>query len=351
MLSVFAVPVSAQTIERLWLNRIAPSSTASTMTDTVHNPYVRIFLPASGTANGAAVLVCPGGSYSSLTASVKEGSNVALWLNARGVTSFVLRYRLGTSAGGGYHHPVQMWDVQRAMRWIRANAWRYGIDTARVGILGFSAGGHIAATGAMHWDGGNPDSTSPHYYPGVRDTIDNYSSRPAFQLVIYPVITMDNTYTHAGSRTALLGTSPSATLVNFTSNEMQVVANTPPAFIVHTVDDGIVPVRNSRTYRDSLTSKGVRYQYREYPNGPHGFGMADGQAGAPNTPALATWTTYAIEWLDSLNMRTPVAIGAGKVNARVGSVRSGLQLENGQVIAIPAGADPVDLRGRVIPTP
>ena len=306
---------AGQAVERLWPLG-APGSRTTNPADTVNNPYLALYTVSSNTANGAAIVVCPGGGYTSLSAFTKEGVAIAKWLNTLGISAFVLRYRLGNSTGSttsGYQHPVEMWDGQRAMRWVRANAARFGIDVHRVGIAGFSAGGHLASTVATHYDFGNPDTTSINHYPGTPDSIDKFSCRPDFQILGYPVITMDATFTHAGSRTALLGTSPSAALVLLMSNEKQVTADTPPAFLVHTTNDGTVPVKNSQVYSDSLQKKSVVHKLLIYPMGNHGFGLADGQNGAPSymTPPndVFHWTDSARVWMVAQGYLTkPTAI-------------------------------------------
>ena len=301
-----------QSIERLWPLG-APGSRSTNPADTVNNPYL-ILYPATTNPNGAAAVVCPGGGYVAL-ATLKEGVDIAKWLNTFGVSAFVLRYRLGNSTGSttsGYQHPIEMWDGQRAVRWVRANAARFGIDIHRVGIVGFSAGGHMASTVGTHYDAGSPDSTSIDRNSGTQDSVDRFSCRPDFQILGYPVITMDATFTHAGSRSALLGTNPSAALVTLMSNEKQVTANTPPAFLVHTTNDGTVPVKNSQVFSDSCQKKGVPHKLLIYPAGNHGFGLANGVDGAPNyvTPPndVIHWTDSARVWLQGLGMLTTTAL-------------------------------------------
>lgn len=280
-LPVVALPQASGQPVPLW-PKGAPGAKGTAASDT---PTVQAWLPAPDKANGAAIVICPGGGYSGL-ATVKEGNAVAEWMKGLGVAAFVLKYRLGPT----YRHPIEMGDAQRALRWVRANAGRFGIDTARVGILGFSAGGHLASTAATHFDAGNPAAT---------DGVDRHPCRPAFQILVYPVITMDASFTHAGSRSNLLGSNPTQALVDSLSNEKMVTSRTPPAFLVHTIDDAAVPVKNARVYRDSCLKKGVPVEYREYPSGPHGFGMADGRYTAPNLPAVATWTGFAAQWLEA----------------------------------------------------
>lgn len=272
--------VSAQQEVLLWPNG-APRAAGTAATD---KPSLTLF-PAAGNSNGAAVVIFPGGAYVGLSFD-KEGTLVAQWLQGRGISGFVVKYRLGSN---GYHHPVEMWDGQRAVRWVRAHAAEYGIDTARVGVLGFSAGGHLASTVSTHYDGGDP---------GAADTIDRRSCRPAFSILGYPVITMDKAYTHMQSRENVIGTNPSQALIDSLSNEKQVTDDTPPGFLFHATDDGLVPIKNSAAYRDSLKKHGIPNSLMVFNHGGHGFGMADGKAGAPNDPALNAWCDSSLKWLD-----------------------------------------------------
>ncbi|MEO6097546.1 MAG: alpha/beta hydrolase [Fibrobacteria bacterium] len=276
----------------LWPNG-APRATGS---DSLSKPAITPF-PAAN-PNGAAVVIFPGGGYEHL-ASVKEGSGPAQWLAKLGVTAFVVRYRLGMV----YHHPVEMWDGQRAIRWVRANAAKYGIDTARVGVLGFSAGGHLAATVSTHYDEGNPAAT---------DTVDRHGCRPAFSILGYPVITMNSSFTHKGSRDYLLGSNPSQLLVDSLSNEKWVTARTPPAFLFHSTDDNAVPIKNSQSYHDSLVKRGVTASLMKFDHGGHGFGMADGKSGSSNDPALNAWCDSSVKWLDKLGFFKPAAVSLGQ---------------------------------------
>jgi acetyl esterase/lipase len=303
---LLAHPASGQTMIKLW-NGLAPGAVAATGTaDTLNNnPYMFVYPASVSNANGAAAVICPGGGYTGL-ATLKEGTDIAKWLNTLGVSCFVLRYRLGATTGKGpFRHPIEMWDAQRAIRWVRANAALYGIDINRVGIVGFSAGGHLASTAATHFDAGNPTGTSIDNYTGTHDSVDNFSCRPDFHILGYPVITMDASFTHGGSRSALLGATPTQALVDLLSNEKQVTANTPPAFLVHTTNDGTVPVKNSQVYSDSLQKKGItRSKLLIYPTGTHGFGLADGKDGAPLYADVGKWPDSAAAWLRSLGFLT-----------------------------------------------
>jgi acetyl esterase/lipase len=242
-------------------------------------PTLTPYLPPKEKATGAAIIVCPGGGYTHL--ADHEGRPVAEWLNTIGVTAFVLKYRLGPR----YHHPAMLQDAARAIRTVRARAKEWGLDAERIGILGFSAGGHLAATAGTHFDAGKPDAT---------DVIERVSSRPNLLMLIYPVITMRDK-THAGSKSNLLGPEPKPELVALLSNEEQVTKETPPTFLVHTMNDSAVPVENSLMFVAALRKAGVPFELHLYERGPHGFGLGT-RAGAEN-PILATWPGHCADWL------------------------------------------------------
>jgi acetyl esterase/lipase len=233
-------------------------------------------------ATGAAVVVCPGGGYGHLSLE-HEGRAVAEWLNSIGVTAFVLKYRLGPR----YHHPAMLQDAARAVRTVRARAAEWGLDPARVGILGFSAGGHLASTAGTHFDSGRADAADP---------IERVSSRPDVMILIYPVITMREK-THAGSKKNLLGDNPTPELVALLSNEEQVTKETPPAFLVHTMTDAAVPVENTLMLVSALRRAGVPFELHLYERGPHGFGLGTARDGKPADPVLSTWPAHCADWL------------------------------------------------------
>jgi acetyl esterase/lipase len=239
-------------------------------------PTLTAFPAPQQIATGAAVVICPGGGYTHL-ADIKEGTDVAKWLNSLGITAFVLKYRLGMR----YHQPNQLLDAARAVRTVRARAAQWNIDPQRIGILGFSAGGHLASTLGTHFDFGKPDA---------KDNIDRVSSRPDLMILIYPVITMGE-LTHKGSKLNLLGDDPSPDLIKLYSNELQVTKETPPTFLVHSVADPVVPIENSIMFADALRRAGVPFEMHLYERGPHGFGLA------PNDRVLATWTERCADWL------------------------------------------------------
>lgn len=256
----------------LWENN-APNAVGEEITDI---PTLTPFLSAKETASGAAVIVFPGGGYSHLS-ETKEGSNVAKWLNSLGISAFVVKYRLGMK----YHEPNQLLDASRAIRIVRSRAKEWNLDEKRIGILGFSAGGHLASTLGTHFDSGKVDA---------KDAIERVSSRPNLMILIYPVISMGE-YTHAGSKKNLLGQNPTAEQIRKYSNELQVTKDTPPTFLVHTLNDSAVPVENSMMFATALRKAGVPFEFHLYEKGPHGFGLA------PTNPILASWTERCADWL------------------------------------------------------
>src|SRR6266496_253198 len=255
----------------LWANG-APGAVGK---EPIDIPTLTPFFVPRERATGAAIIVCPGGGYTHL--ADHEGRPVAEWLNTLGITAFVLKYRLGPR----YHHPAPLQDAARAIRTIRARATEWNIDPKRIGILGFSAGGHVASTIGTHFDSGKPDASDP---------IERVSSRPDLMILIYPVITMRE-FTHAGSKRMLLGENPPAELVALLSNEEQVTKETPPAFLVHTANDTAVPVENSLRFAEALKKAGVPFELNIYERGPHGFGLGG------KDPILSTWPRRCEEWL------------------------------------------------------
>jgi len=266
--------------------------------DAADIPTLTPFIPSRQIATGAAVIVCPGGGYQHL--ADHEGAPVALWLNSIGIAAFVLKYRIAPR----YHHPAPMLDAARAIRTIRARAADWGINPGKIGILGFSAGGHVASTAGTHFDSGNPRSDDP---------VERVISRPDLMVLIYPVITM-GPKAHAGSRRNLIGASPEPSLVTLLSNEEQVNSNTPPAFLVHTVDDPGVPVENSIIFAAALQKSGVPYEMHLYQHGPHGFGLGASLEG------VSSWPGRCADWL-RLNGFVPPTGSSGKAHARLSGGR------------------------------
>jgi acetyl esterase/lipase len=239
-------------------------------------PSLTPFVLPKGSGSGTAVVICPGGGYQNLSMD-KEGYAVAKWLNGLGVSGFVLKYRLGPR----YHHPIELGDAQRAIRTVRSHAAEYGLQADRIGIMGFSAGGHLASTAGTHFDAGDASAT---------DAIDRASSRPDFLVLCYPVISF-GTFAHVGSRRNLLGDNPDPKVVENLSNELQVTKDTPPTFLFHTTTDATVPVENSVMFYSALRKAGVPAELHIYERGPHGVGLA------PTDPVLSTWPARLADWL------------------------------------------------------
>lgn len=230
-----------------------------------------VYLPEKALNTGAAVLICPGGGYQML-AMDHEGFEMAEWLNEQGVAGIVLKYRMPNG-----HHAIPSSDARRAMRLVRMNAGKWGIDPAKIGIAGSSAGGHLAATAATRFDAGNA---------GASDPVETFSSRPDFMLLLYPVITMEEAFTHMGSRNSLIGKDGDAGLVEFYSNEKQVSAATPPAFLVLADDDKAVVPQNSIAFYAALKSHGIPAEMHIFQKGGHGFGMRKNGIAADQWPDL-----------------------------------------------------------------
>jgi|SRR5579883_3127197 len=242
----------------------------------IDRPTLTPYVVPPGRGVGTAVVVCPGGGYMHL-AMDHEGDQVARWLNSLGVSAFVLKYRLGPK----YHHPVELGDAQRAIRTVRWRAAEYRVAPDRIGIMGFSAGGHLASTAGTHFDAGNASAADP---------IDRVGSRPDFLVLGYPVISF-GPFAHKGSLRALLGDNPDPKLVELLSNELQVTAQTPPTFLFHTTEDKTVPVENSVLFYMALRKAGVPAEMHIYERGPHGVGLA------PTDEALSSWPGRLADWL------------------------------------------------------
>jgi len=239
-------------------------------------PTLTAFLPPAEIRTGATMLILPGGGYGGLASH--EGKGYAEWLVSKGVTCYVLQYRLGSH---GYRHPVMLNDAARGLRMVRAFARHDGLDPARIGIMGSSAGGHLASTLLTHFDAGNPDATDP---------IERESSRPDLGILCYPVISLGE-FTHQGSKHNLLGDNPPDELVKLLSNELQVTAATPPCFIWHTADDGAVPVENALLFASALRKANVPFDLHIYAHGRHGLGLPTTNKDAP------PWDADCLYWL------------------------------------------------------
>ncbi len=271
--AVAAYGQASRTPERILLwPEGAPGAIGSEPAD---RPALTMYLPPER-ANGTSVVVAPGGGYGHLALD-HEGKQIAEWLNARGVAAFVLEYRLGPRD----RHPAPLLDAQRAVRYVRSRAAGLGLDADRVGIWGFSAGGHLASTVVTHFDKGNAAAADP---------IDRMSSRPDFAILAYPVISF-GTFAHSGSRRNLLGDDPAPALVDLLSNEKHVTADTPPVFLFHTGDDPGVPVENSLLFYGALRKVGVPAELHVFEHGRHGVGLA------PLDPVLSSWSDLLEAWL------------------------------------------------------
>jgi len=221
-------------------------------------PTLTPYWPDPARATGAAMVICPGGGYGGL--APHEGAQYARFLNEYGIAGFVLKYRLGS---GGYRHPAMLQDAARAVRLVRARAGEWKVDPQHIGIMGSSAGGHLASTLLTHFDAGKPDAADP---------IERQSSRPDLGILCYAVITLGQ-FTHQGTKNNLLGKDPSPELVRQLSNELQVTKDTPPCFIWHTYEDKAVPVENSLQFAEALRKAGVPFDLHIYQQGPHGLGL------------------------------------------------------------------------------
>jgi acetyl esterase/lipase len=226
-------------------------------------PTLTPYQPEATNRTGAALVICPGGAYGHLAAH--EGNDYALWLNQHGVTCFVLKYRLGSS---GYRHPAMLNDAARAVRWVRAHAAEYKVDGQCVGIMGSSAGGHLAATLLTHFDAGDTNSA---------DAVERQSSRPDLGILCYPVISLGE-FAHQVSKENLLGKNPSPKLVELLSNELQVTTNTPPCFLWTTFEDKTVPMENTLLFAEALRKNQVPFDLHVYQKGGHGMGLGDRKA-------------------------------------------------------------------------
>lgn len=251
----------------------APGALGNSDSDT---PVITVYRAARA-ATGTGIVVAPGGGYGNL-AMDHEGRQVAAFYNAMGISAFVLRYRLGPR----YRHPVQLGDAQRAIRLVRARAQELGVQPDRIGIMGFSAGGHLAATAGTRFTAGSAEAADP---------VDRVSSRPDFLILGYPVISFDPSVTHAGSVRNLIGEPPDAALVALLSNERHVTRETPPTFLFHTTADTGVPAENSVRFYLALKQAGVPAEMHIFEKGPHGVGLALGD------PALGAWPTLLTNWL------------------------------------------------------
>jgi acetyl esterase/lipase len=279
---MFTVPVSvakaaeSHQVELLWPNG-APGAKGTADGD---KPSLTIYLPEKEKATGAAVVIFPGGGYGYL-AMDHEGHQIAQWLNSIGVAGFIVKYRHRNS-GAGYGHPAPIQDAQRAIRMVRSRAKEWGVDPGRIGIIGFSAGGHLASTAGTHFN---------TRYSEPVDEIDRSSARPDFMILMYPVISFTEWYTHKGSMVNLLGKNPDKDLMESLSNEKQVTSETPPTFLVHADDDDVVPSENSIAFYLALRRAKVPAEMHIYEKGGHGFGPGVSKG------ACSSWMVRCADWM------------------------------------------------------
>lgn len=244
----------------------------------VTDPTLTVCLPPKAKATGAAVLICPGGGYGALAFN-HEGNDIAKWLNDNGIAGIILKYRLPSDLIMKDKSIGPLQDAQEAMRTIRRNAKAWNIDPSKIGVIGFSAGGHFASTLSTHFD------------EKVYDVRDNISARPDFSILMYPVITMDASFTHMGSRINLIGENPSEEAVRHFSNELQINEKTPPAFLVHSADDKVVPVKNSMAYYEGLVKYNIPSELHIFQKGGHGYGLA------VNGETQSAWPQLCLRWI------------------------------------------------------
>ncbi len=252
----------------------------------VQEPDISVYLPSKRFATGQAVIICPGGGYWILAYDY-EGTDVAKYFNSIGVAAVVLKYRLPTYGNCKVPYKVPLMDAQRAMRLVRYNSAKWNVNSSKIGIMGFSAGGHLASTLGTHYDYGNKMSS---------DSIEQQSCRPDFMILMYPVISFADSCLHTGSRDALLGKNADKSLIKHFSNELQVTADTPPAFFVHADDDSAVPVENTLFMYKALRMKKISAELHILSEGEHGFGL-----GLKNEH-LSSWTNSLKLWLNWLNV-------------------------------------------------
>ena len=294
-ITALSINANAQTqILKLWPDGIPGSIRSETyfeestvtgdivsLYEKVTDPSLLVFLPPVENATGTAVLICPGGGYGVL-AFDHEGFAIARWLNSNGIAGIILKYRLPSDMIMKDKSVGPLQDAQEAMRIIRRNASQWKISPHRIGVIGFSAGGHLAST------------LSTHFAEKVYDVKDTTSARPDFSLLIYPVISFDSSFTHAGTRQNLIGDKPSEYTIRYFSNELRITRNTPPAFLVHSSDDKVVPVKNSIVYFEGLVRNNIRAEMHIFEKGGHGYGLA------VNRETESAWPQLCLSWLKEI---------------------------------------------------
>lgn len=314
LLMLFVTSANAQSVgpeaTLLWPEG-APAATGKDEADT---PTIRAYLPPKEIATGAGVVICPGGGYGIL-AYDHEGAQVAKWFNRMGVAGFVLRYRHAPK----YRHPTPLGDAQRALRFVRANSAKFGVAKNRLGVMGFSAGGHLASTSATHFDLGQKEAA---------DAIDRESCRPDFAVLCYPVISLTEPFGHGGTKKNLLGDNPDPKLLESLSNEKQVTAETPPTFLFHTGEDTGVPVANALAFYSACVKAKVPAELHVYQIGPHGVGLA------PADPATHGWKDRLADWMKANGFLADVKRAAVKGTINV----NGKPLRWGMITLTPQGS-------------
>jgi len=281
------IPLSMLAQEKIYLYPATEKSTIDGFEKDKEPPYIAYFKANPDSANGSAILVCPGGGYSHL-ADQHEGADVARFYNQHGLDAFVLHYRLNSFDQSGHRFPDQYRDVTTAMRIIKSKAKSLKLDPERVGIIGFSAGGHLASMCATMHLPANPKS---------KNVLEQWSTRPSFAILIYPVITLSGAPAHNGSREMLLGKNPDNALVDSLSTQNRVDSHTPPTFLVYSTDDKVVPPENGILFYQALRKQNVPSSLHIFDHGGHGYGMA------PKDPVLNTWPRLSVKWLDRLGYR------------------------------------------------
>ena len=253
----------------------------------ISKPEISVYLSSERNSTGQAILIIPGGGYE-VVVNVWEGDDVAKWLNSHGIAAIVLKYRLPHSKSNIERDKSPFLDAARAMRIIRANAVEWNIDKDNIGVMGFSAGGHVASTLATRHN---------NSIIGIKDKTDLLNARPDFTILIYPVISMSADFTHEGSRYFFLGEKPEKELMEYYSNEKHITKDTPPTFLIHSSDDDVVPVENSVAYYSKLVENKIDAEMHIFQHGEHGFSLANGQG------SVESWKYLCIEWLKSVNKK------------------------------------------------
>jgi acetyl esterase/lipase len=278
ILKIWPAGIPGAIINDTYIEKISESNGLATRIEKVTDPTLYVFLPQSDKATGKAVLICPGGGYGFLS-FINEGFPIAKWLNDNGIAAIILKYRLPSDLIMKDKSVGPLQDAQEAIRIIRRNAVVWNLNPGKVGVMGFSAGGHLAST------------LSTHFAEKVYEAIDTTSARPDFSLLIYPVITMDAAFTHGGTKRSLLGDNPTEDAIKRFSNELQITEKTPPTFLVHAADDKAVPVKNSIVYFEGLLKNNISAELHIFQKGGHGFGLA------LNGGTESAWPDLTINWL------------------------------------------------------